>query len=197
MIRIAFIIFIINFRLFALAEDSLKTIYLVKQGWHTGILINLKDLDDNNIIKKEFQEFNFVDIGWGDSAFYQTPGFDFNLAFQALFFSSASTLRIQGYKNINNIDKAFEDSRKLMLNQRNFDNIKNFIDSSFYKKDNKIILYSTEAGNTIKFYKSNGNYSAYYTCNTWIADALRRGNFDIDSNVIVVEQLFKAIDKFK
>ncbi|MGE5437292.1 MAG: DUF2459 domain-containing protein [Syntrophothermus sp.] len=197
MIKVLLIIFIINFRLFALAEDSLKTIYLVKQGWHTGILINLKDLDDNNIIKKEFQEFNFVDIGWGDSAFYQTPGFNFNLAFKALFFSTASTLRIQGYKNITNIDEAFEDSRKLMLKQKNFDNIINFIDSSFYNENNKVILYSTQGGNTIKFYKANGNYSAYYTCNTWIADALKRGSFDIDNEVIVVEQLFKAIDKFQ
>lgn len=193
--KIILISIIVQYELIA-TSDSLIHIHLVKQGWHTGILINLEDLDNDNILKQEYKNYTYIDVGWGDSAFYQDPDFDYLMAFNALFFSPASTLRIEGYENMDNLNKRYEQSVRLDLRKKDFDEVLNFIIQSIYINQNKFILYKT-IGDRIKYYKANGKYSAFYTCNTWIADALKRGGMKINTEVIFAEQLFKAVEKIQ
>jgi len=79
------------------SDDTIHTIYLIKQRWHTAVVFHTEDLD--SIIFPEVKYFNdaeLIDIGWGDEAFYQHPGFDWELAYHALFHSTPSTLRVEG-----------------------------------------------------------------------------------------------------
>ncbi len=78
-------------------DDSLKTIYLIKQRWHTAVVFNTAEVDSMILPEvKYFLKAELIDIGWGDEAFYQYPDFDWDLAYQALFYSTPSTLRIEG-----------------------------------------------------------------------------------------------------
>jgi hypothetical protein len=78
-------------------DDSLKTIYLIKQRWHTAVVFHTDDTD--TLIFPEVKYFlgaELIDIGWGDEAFYQHPDFDYELAYLALFHATPSTLRVEG-----------------------------------------------------------------------------------------------------
>ena len=67
-------------------------IYLIKQYWHTAIVFNTTDIDTNIFPEaKLFKKYKLLDIGWGDAEFYQYPGFDSGLAFNALFYPTLST----------------------------------------------------------------------------------------------------------
>ena len=80
-----------------LQDDSLHTIYLVKQRWHTAIVFSTEDVDTTILPEvKYFKGAELIDIGWGDEAFYQHPDFDWDLAYQALFYPTPSTLRVEG-----------------------------------------------------------------------------------------------------
>jgi len=89
------------------AIDSLNTIYLIKQRWHTAVVFHKEDISaiggstsgGDTLIFPEvmyFTDADLIDIGWGDAEFYQHPGFDWDLAYKALFVSTPSTLRVEG-----------------------------------------------------------------------------------------------------
>jgi hypothetical protein len=79
--------------------NKTHTIYIAKIDWHVGIILSVDDFTKTKIkAVEEFGNFKFVDIGWGDSAFYQsTEDFDLYLASQAILYPTKSAVRIRGY----------------------------------------------------------------------------------------------------
>ncbi|RKY93913.1 MAG: hypothetical protein DRQ01_03650, partial [Ignavibacteriae bacterium] len=75
--------------------NSSHQIYLIKQYWHTAVVINKEDIDTTIFPEVNlFDDAGLIDIGWGDEEFYQHPGFDSGLAYKALFYATPSTLRV-------------------------------------------------------------------------------------------------------
>lgn len=174
-------------------NDELKSIYLIKQNWHTALVFTASQID--TIIMPEgkyFSGYNLIDFGWGDEEFYQYPGFDSGLAFGALFYATPSTLRVEGITYSK--ETLFEYSEiviKLLVDDDQLTKLNQFLSGTFYKDDagNAVIL-NTRAGGKIKFYKSPYSYHLFRTCNTWIAEALFYAGFEINTNIILAEQLF-------
>ena len=78
-------------------DNSLYQIYLIKQYWHTAVVINKEDIDTTIFPEVNFfNDAGLIDVGWGDEEFYQYPGFDSGLAYKALFYATPSTLRVEG-----------------------------------------------------------------------------------------------------
>jgi len=78
-------------------DNSSHQIYLIKQYWHTAVVINKEDIDSTIFPEvKLFNDAGLIDIGWGDEEFYQHSGFDSGLAYKALFYATPSTLRVEG-----------------------------------------------------------------------------------------------------
>jgi uncharacterized protein (TIGR02117 family) len=176
-----------------LQDDSLHTIYLIKQRWHTAMVFHSEDVDSTILPEvKYFAGAELIDIGWGDEAFYQYPNFDWDLAYQALFYPTPSTLRIEGifipmleYFNISEIVV------ELKINDEQLKILLNYISETVWrneKNENKIL--STQYLNRVYFLKANGKYHLFNTCNTWLAEGLRIAGFEIEDNIILTEQLF-------
>ena len=171
-------------------------LYFIKQNWHTAIVFNTSEI--NSILFREynsFKESNLIDIGWGDMEFYQYPGFDSGLAFNALFYATPSTLRVEGI----NLSKAAyftlsEIVIKLDVSKEQFRCICNYINKTFYLKDDgSTSILSIKGDGKIIFFKSNGSYHIFNTCNTWIARGLKEAGIEIDDNIILTEQLFNEL----
>jgi uncharacterized protein (TIGR02117 family) len=180
----------------SLTNERFHKIYFIKQNWHTAIVIKVEELDSTLFkVYDSFNEFNLVDIGWGDEEFYQYPGFDSGLAFKALFYSNPSTLRVEG------IDLAKEEYFDLSeivvaLNttDEQFINICNYLNKTFYLSDNgSPVILSERADEKIIFYKANGLYNLFYTCNTWLANCLVQAGIEIEDDIIFTEQLFNEL----
>lgn len=69
-------------------------IFVVQEGWHTGIIFKTNDVDSTiwpEIVP--YRNKKFVDVGWGDEKFYQVPGYPVSVAARAVLFPTQSILR--------------------------------------------------------------------------------------------------------
>jgi len=179
-------------------NSSNYQIYFIKQNWHTAIVFDVNDLDSQTFREfNYFKDYRMTDIGWGDEEFYQYPGFDSGLAFKALFYPTPSTLRVEGlnlskeeYFNLSEI------VIELVITDEQFKKICDYINKTFLEDDagNTSILSRSGAGKII-FYKANGSYHLFNTCNTWLAKGLKEAGIEIEDNVVLTEQLFNELAK--
>jgi uncharacterized protein (TIGR02117 family) len=182
-----------------LQDDSLHIIYLIKQRWHTAIVFHIEDVDTTILPEvKYFPGAELIDIGWGDEAFYQHPGFDWDLAYQAIMFPTPSTLRIEGifismieYFNISEIVV------ELKINSEQLTILLNYIAETVWRDvEGKNNILSTQYLNRVYFFKSNGEYHLFNTCNTWLAKGFKKAGFEIEDDIVLTEQLFNESAKF-
>lgn len=177
-------------------KEGFHKIYFIKQNWHTAIVFNTQELNSNLFRQYDsFSEFGLIDIGWGDEEFYQSLGFDFELAFKALFYPTPSTLRVEG---INLTKEEYFDLSEIVIelevSDEQFKNICTFINNTFYINDSgETLILNKKAGGKIVFYKSNGSYHLFNTCNTWLASGLRESGIEIEDNILLTEQLFNEL----
>jgi uncharacterized protein (TIGR02117 family) len=175
------------------SNDSLKTIYLIKQRWHTAVVFNKKDIEPTILPEIEyFEGSELIDIGWGDEAFYQHPDFDWDLAYQALFYSTPSTLRIEGIYISQ--QQYFDNSEivvELKIKNEQLKILLRYISDTIWKDENgEDKILSTQNLNQVYFFKANGEYYLFNTCNTWLAIGLKQSGFDFKDDIILTEQLF-------
>ena len=180
------------------SKDSIRTIYLIKQRWHTAVVFHTEDLDSALFPEvKYFNSSELVDIGWGDEAFYQYPDFDWELAYHALFHSTPSTLRVEGiyfskkrYFEISEIVielRIKNDQLKVLL--------KSISDTIWRDEDGKHEILSRQGLDRVIFFRANNKYHLFNTCNTWLAQRLKQAGFEIEDDVILTEQLFNEAAK--
>ena len=57
--------------------DPVKRVYVVSRGWHTGIVVRHEDIADGLWPEHpDFAPSGYVEVGWGDWAFYLFSGSD-------------------------------------------------------------------------------------------------------------------------
>ena len=176
-------------------EES-RTIFLIKQRWHTGIIIERDKIDPALIPEiNDFKSYRLIDFGWGDKEFYQIPGFDSGLAFEALFLKTPSAMRVNGINVSNQI--LFDYSEIVVaieLEAEQFTTLCRFIGDTFDRTTEQRII-NEQAGGKIKYYEARGDYHLFNTCNTWVATGLKKAGFEIKDEVMLAEELFNEVAK--
>jgi len=173
-------------------SDTGKEIYLIKQYWHTAIVINKDDIDEKFLGELNIHvSSKLVDFGWGDEDFYQHPDFDSGLAFNALFYATHSTLRVESIIIPNKMYFGLSEIViKLDVTENQIFQILNYIKNTLYRNNRNVEILSERGAGNIKFFRAKGDYHLFNTCNTWIADCLVNAGFGIENNVILTWQLF-------
>ena len=177
--------------------DSVE-IFLIKQYWHTAIVIKKEDINESLFPEtKLFSDYRLLDFGWGDEEFYQHPEFNSGLAFKALFYQTPSTLRVEGigitkqmYFDISEI------VIRIIITKEQLEKILTFINKTVYRhNDGKPVILSEQDQERVKFFKANGSYHLFNTCNTWLAKCLVSAGIKINTCVILTEELFNEVAK--
>jgi len=192
---------LIRFLLLSSPNPENLSIYIAKIDWHVGIILAVNDnlITQINVVK-QFEEYDYVDVGWGDAEFYQSPGeFDLYLAAKAILLPTPSVLRFQGYKRtieeiINWRDYVF----RIEVDSSQYIRLCGFIAKSFSKDStNQNIITSEKYSGNVKFYASVHKYHAVNTCNTWVAEALEFSGLPVRAaDIITAEELFIELAKF-
>jgi uncharacterized protein (TIGR02117 family) len=154
--------------------DQEHYIYLNTSGIHLDIIIPQKMvsqelLADIVYLKNE----DYLSFGWGEEKFYlETPTWaDLTVynACQALLWKSSSLMHITRHQKVN------PNWAKIAVNQDQLDQLNNFILGTFAldQKGRKHLL--EEAGYTSfdNFYKANGDYHCFNTCNSWVNEGFK------------------------
>ncbi len=155
-------------------------VYVYSNGVHTDIVVPV-----NTIYKdwrKEFipstfkavdTTFKYVEIGWGDKAFYlSTPTWadlKVSTAFNALFFLDSAAMHVTYDRYPPKID--VNSCKKVMISPTQYQAMISYIQKSF---GSKVVLIPNRGYDlTDNFYQATGHYSFLKTCNVWTGDALK------------------------
>jgi uncharacterized protein (TIGR02117 family) len=119
-------------------------------------------------------------VGWGDRAFYESPDAGVRLALKAALASEASVLHVAGFDRTPAEHFPRAEIIAIELSLGGMESVAGFI-SRTYARD--VVGQPIELAPGLypgsRFYAATGRYSLVYTCNTWIADALRAGGCPI------------------
>ncbi len=85
---------------------------------------------------------------------------------------------------------------ELKINNEQLRILLNYISDTVWKDENgRSEILSTQYLNRVYFFKANGNYHLFNTCNTWLARGLKQSGLDIKDDIILTEQLFNEAAK--
>lgn len=137
-----------------------KEIYLSDNGIHVDIIIPEED--------------GYIAYGWGSEIFYlNTPTWDdltIKNTFKALFTHPSSVMHVT---TSTRVQKHWV---KVEVSNKQLENLKTLINNSFKldNKGNRIKFENKGYGDNDEFYKANGNYSCFMTCNSWTNNVLKK-----------------------
>ncbi len=157
-----------------------QQIFIVNHGWHTGIIIPASHiyslLPD---LQQRFSDNHYLEFGWGDKGFYQAEEITLGITLRAILWPSDSVMHVVG------IDKnpltyfSQSDIRSLCVSADGYARLVDFIRHSFQLHDHKISASQQGIYGDSQFYRGDGRYHLFNTCNNWSAKALASAGFDI------------------
>lgn len=165
-------------------QPSAITIYLVSNGVHTDIVMPMRneiydwrqDVNPKDTAGGNRTQAEYVGVGWGSRSFYLetptwadlTPG----IAFKALFGLDKSALHVTFYAAAPQIGKRVVAYR---VTPQEYQKLVQSIVPSFARDDRQRsrVIANAGYGQNDAFYEANGQYSAFYTCNTWTNERLK------------------------
>ena len=155
-------------------ESSNNLIFLNTNGVHLDIIIPVKNIDSSVLDGINHNEKDqYLSFGWGDENFYiNTPTWGdltFRNAFKAMFLKSSTLMHVTRYQ------QEASDWVEIKVNEAELKKLNQYLLNTFTLTKNgmKTILKNKGYTATDDFYKSNGSYSCFKTCNSWVNIGLK------------------------
>ena len=162
-------------------QASLTSIYLVSYGWHAGIVLKRADIrPDAWPAIDDFATADYLEVNWGDAAFYQAPGTPVGAALKAVLWPTPSVLHIVGFSGKVAQQYPLSQLIELRVSPQGFEHLLRHIAASFALDNTgrSQFLGPGLYGNS-RFYLSRESYHLFNTCNIWTARALNAAGLPI------------------
>jgi uncharacterized protein (TIGR02117 family) len=163
-------------------QEEPRYIYAVRHAWHTGLVVKYDDIEPHLWPEKDdFPEALYLEVGWGDRDFYQTPRPGLGILLQAALKSPASVLFVIGLPTAVTRYFPYADILEIPLSRRGLEELVRFIHAT-YKRDASGQTIPFGPGHNHRhsmFYLAEGDYNLFNTCNSWISKALQAAGLPI------------------
>ena len=156
-------------------KNNSNVVFLNTNGVHLDIIIPINKVSSELKNGLEIREnTNYISFGWGDKNFYlNTPTWNdltFSTAVNAMFLKSETLMHVSYYRT--------QKSKwvKILLNDEQLNKLNKNINKAFYislDSATKQIIPKAGYGLNDDFFKANGSYSCFKTCNTWVNSTLK------------------------
>tara|TARA_A100000171_G_C2139907_1_gene154162 strand:+ start:5885 stop:6532 length:648 start_codon:yes stop_codon:yes gene_type:complete len=151
-----------------------KAVFLSTNGVHLEIVMPVKNID-SSVLKdlKHYKGDAYLSFGWGEENFYlNTPTWgDLTAknAVTALFLQSATLVHVTRYQTKQ------QDWVEVQVTEEELNKLNSYLKEAFRLDETGAKIHLENAGYTSSddFYKSNGNYSCFKTCNSWVNTAFK------------------------
>ena len=152
------------------------TIYLVSHGWHAGIVLERQILSEHiEALQDDFASADYLEIGWGDSDFYQTPEPHIGQILKAGLFPSESVLHLVGFNGDVTSYFPYSEIVEFKVTLQQLDQLGRNIAASFAADgEGKTESLGRGLYGNSRFYRSKESYHIFNTCNVWTARVLHR-----------------------
>ncbi|MDH4582551.1 DUF2459 domain-containing protein [Pseudomonas sp. BN415] len=155
-----------------------RSVYVVNHGLHTGLAIARPDLlQVLPELAEEFGDGDFVEFGWGDEDFYRAPQATLSLALRALFGSTGTVLHAVKIDGDPRRRFAASEVIEVRVTEDGYRRLLAFVAGTFtHSATGTLAMLGPGLYGESRFYQAEGSYSLFYTCNTWVAEALAASN---------------------
>jgi uncharacterized protein (TIGR02117 family) len=172
--------------------------FVVSHGWHTGLVLDGSDLVALlPELKSRVGGNAFVEIGWGDEAFYRAGTITAGLALRALFQPTPSVLLVVAFDV--GPRQYFPRSKVLELTvpAAGYDEVLKFVVRTFQRSaDGALLPLGPGLYGDSGFYAARGKFHAFNTCNTWVAEAIERTGFPMpEEQTLTASALFARLER--
>ena len=157
---------------------SSTTVYVVHHGTlHTGLALKRSEIPQGHwTASADYGHSRYIEVGWGDDDGYRKP-LTSGIALKALAGSTRTVLLADGFSQ--SIREKYADPKFTVLavdlSRTGFSQLCDHIQQTYALN---------ERGKPIRlgkgWYRARGTYSAFNTCNTWVAAGLRKAGCPID-----------------
>jgi uncharacterized protein (TIGR02117 family) len=158
------------------ACQSPRPVFVVRHGWHAGIVVERKDLVALvPSLAADIGEEGPVEIGWGEERFYQARETTVGMALRAVLQPNPSVLQVVPLPRPAREYFPQSELAELRVEEAGYRALAAFVAESFTR---------TPAGEPIRlspslygngwFYRAEGSFHAFNTCNTWVATAMEK-----------------------
>lgn len=160
-----------------------RDIYVYNNHWHTGVVLNRASLSPR--AQKCFAAFGaypWVEIGWGDDAFYRAADPSSGLALGAVFCSGGTTLHVVGVQPTPAwFYRGYDvDLYHIRISEEGLRQMEDYIlDSLATDSLGRSVVLQNGLYGFSRFYAARGSYYVFHTCNNWTAEAIRKTGFPI------------------
>ncbi len=158
-------------------DADTQTVYVHTNGVHLDLIFPVAYLDTEFQKQLELDSsVRYVSFGWGEKDFYlntpQWKDLTVKTAIRALFLPSETLMHI--YR----LDHLGSDVKPIAMNKEKQQNLLKYIQDSFQwdAHGNVFKLKGQGYGQNDEFYKAEGSYSLFKTCNSWVNSALKQSN---------------------
>jgi len=151
------------------------SIYVVDHGLHTGLVVRRMEIPaDLWPERHDLADTEYLEVGWGDRAFYQAPKAMLGLALRALLWPTSSVIHVVAFEPPPDIMFPGREIVRIRVSAPEVAELSRFI-ADTYARDalGQVIPLGPGLYGASRFYLARGQYSLLNTCNQWTARALR------------------------
>jgi uncharacterized protein (TIGR02117 family) len=175
-----------------------KTASVVNYGWHSALVLRTADISGRVLPEiRDFPDADYLEFGWGDWDYYQAPDPGVGLALKAVFWSSGSVLHASGLKGALAHHFAASEIVEISLSEEAFQRLIEFLSGTFSRPDAGAPAEARPGlDQSSRFYRAEGRFHLFRTCNTWVAEALREAGLPVSSSTVTAGGLIDQVKRF-
>jgi uncharacterized protein (TIGR02117 family) len=160
----------------ATACQSPRMLFVVNHGWHTGIVVERRDLVKLvPPLAGDIGEEGHVEIGWGEERFYQARETTLGMALRALLQPNSSVLQVVPLARPPRDYFRQSEIAEIRVTEQGYRDVLAFVAETFTRTPVQgVIRLSPSLYGNGWFYRAEGSFHAFNTCNTWAARAIKK-----------------------
>lgn len=163
--------------------EAQRVFYVVSHGWHTGVVVNRQDLVERvPALTRSYGEETYLEVGWGDARFYQSQTGTLRLALQAILWPTSTVLHVVALPVTPQTYFSGSETVEMEVPEAGYERLLRYIARSFTQtSDNDVTRLGPGLYGNSAFYRAEGTFHAFNTCNTWVAKAIAETGYPINS----------------
>lgn len=179
------------------SAQRVHTLYVVSNRWHTAITVDRLKIVATGLLPEtvDFPDAKFLEIGWGDRAYYPAQRTTLEMTLRAAFVPTSAVMHVAGRTRAPKASPpgAASEVVQLMLSDVQFHRLIRTIAAEFDRPEGgraEPIAPGLYPGS--HFYDAHGTFHLLNTCNTWTARMLSSGGIKVSPSGVVTADAVMA-----
>ena len=169
---------------------SLRVLYVVRHEGHTGIVVKRDDLVRLlPPLAADIGREGYVEIGWGEERYYQAGTGTWGLALRAVLWPNSSVLQLVAFEGPPGSHFTQNEVVELQVAEAGYGAALAFIADTFTRApDRGVVRLGPSLYGSGWFYRAEGSFHLFNTCNTWVAKAIEKTGYPVSSTLTLTAE---------